>query len=105
MHGDGQAELARVVELRLINFRLDRAGAELPAPRHAQGEQAVGRPRLPVLRKALDRPLIGRLAVGQSLRPPAGMTRANAGFAERTYVRLGMRLRADVVAPRMHERD
>src|SRR5262249_61731427 len=80
---DRQSELAGVVDFRLIHFGLDRARAELPAPCHAERDEALVRPALPVFGEALDRPLVGRLGVGQTLRPTAGMAGADTDFGER----------------------
>src|ERR1700752_1264027 len=99
MHGNWQAKLAGVVEFQLIHLWLDRTGAELPTPSHAECEQALVGKILPVFRKALDRSLIGRLRVGQSLRPAAGMAGANAGLAQRANISFGMRGAAYVVTP------
>ena len=72
VHRDRQSELAGVVDFRLIHLGLDRARAELAAPCHAERDEALVRPALPVFGEALDRPLVGRLGVGQTLRPAAG---------------------------------
>src|SRR5215831_16515001 len=77
MHRDRQPELAGVVEFRLIHLGLDRARAELAAPCHAERDEALVRPALPIPGEALDRPLVGRLGVGQTLRPTAGMAGAD----------------------------
>ena len=103
MHRDRQPEPARIVELRLIDLRLDRAAAELPAPGHAERNEALVGPALPVAGEALDRPLVGRLGVGQALRPAAGMAGADADLGERADVGLGMAGAAHVVTPGVNE--
>ncbi len=103
VHRDRQPELAGIVDFRLIHFGLDRARAELAAPCHAERDEALVRPALPIPGEALDRPLVGRLGVGQTLRPTAGMAGANTDLGERADVRLGVGRAAHVVAPGMHE--
>src|SRR4029077_8925983 len=83
MQRNRQPELAGIVEFRLIDLRLDRAGTELPTPCHAERDQTVVGPTGPAPGKALDRRLIDRLGVGQALRPAAGMAGADAGLGER----------------------
>src|SRR5262249_59936688 len=90
MHRDRQPELAGIVELRLIHLRLDRARAELAAPRHAERDEALVRPALPIPGEALDRSLVGRLGVGQTLRPAAGMAGAGARLRRRPALRPGL---------------
>jgi hypothetical protein len=92
-----------VVELRLIDLRFDRAGTELPAPSHAERNQAVVGPALPVPGEALDWRLIRRLGVGQALCPAAGVAGTDADLGKRTNIGLGMRRAARVVKPGMHE--
>src|SRR5262249_58572897 len=86
MHGNRQPELAGVVDFRLIHLGLDRARAELAAPCHAERDEAIVRPALPVPGEALDRSLVRRLGVGHTLRPTAGMAGAGAHPAERARI-------------------
>jgi hypothetical protein len=102
MHGDGNAEPARILELGPVDFRRNRPGAELAAPRHAERDQAVVRTALPVLGERFERRLVGHLGVGHALRPTAGMPGADADLRERAHVGFGMRGAAHVVAPGMN---
>ncbi len=104
VHRHRNAELARVLDFGAIDLLLDRSGAELAAPRHAEIDQSLVRPALPVLGEGFERPLIGRLGVRHALRPAAGMTRADADLGEPAHVGFRVRLAAHVVAPRVHER-
>src|SRR5215471_4581797 len=103
MHRDRQPELAGIVELRLIHLGLDRARAELAAPRYAERDEALVRPALPIPGEALDRSLVRRLGVGHTLRPTAGMAGADADLGERADIGLGVGRAAHVVAPGVHE--
>src|ERR1700723_1159237 len=103
MHGDRQAELARVIELRLINLRLDRAGTELPAPPHAERQQAFIGITAPVPGESFDRRLVGRLRIGEALRPAAGVARTDAGAGQCADISLRMRGAPHIVTPGVHE--
>src|SRR5262249_57205760 len=80
VHRNRQPELAGIVDFRLIHLGLDRARAELAAPCHAERDEALVRPALPVSGEALDRSLVRRLGVGQALWPTAGMAGAEGGL-------------------------
>jgi hypothetical protein len=56
----------------------DRTGAELAPPRHAERDE-------PIIRSALDRALVGALAIRQALRPAAGMAGADADLGDHLF--------------------
>jgi hypothetical protein len=93
---------SRIFELRPVDFRRDRPGAELAAPRHAERDEPFVRPAVPVLGERLERRLVGHLGVGHALRPAAGMAGADADRGERAHVGFGVRGAAHVVAPGMN---
>src|SRR5262249_31304641 len=103
VHRNRQPEFAGIVDFRLIYLRLDRARAELAAPGHAERDEALVRPALPIPGEALDRSLVRRLGVGQALRPTAGMAGADADLGEGADIGFGVGRAAHVVAPGVHE--